>query len=69
MRMAERKKDFDYFEYFCICADYICSAAEFLDSFITDFKYEVLYDKLMEMHKIENDADLTKHEMTKALTH
>lgn len=69
MRMAERKKDFDYFGYFCTCADYICSAAEFLDGFINDFKYDVLYDKLMEMHKIENDADLTKHDMTKALTH
>ncbi|MCD8036421.1 MAG: DUF47 family protein [Clostridiales bacterium] len=67
--MAERKKDFDYFAYFCKCADSICEAAEYLDESLANFDHEAVFDRLTNMHHIENEADLAKHEMTKALMH
>ncbi len=67
--MAERKKEFDYFAYFCKCADYICEAANYLEESITHFDHEAVFDRVTAMHHIENEADLTKHEMTKTLVH
>ncbi len=66
---ADRKKDFDYFGYFCKCADFVCQAADYLNECITNFEYASVFERVTLMHKIENEADLTKHEMTKALTH
>lgn len=67
--MAERIKDFDYFAYFCKCADYICKAADYLEESIENFDHDTVFDRVTAMHHIENEADLTKHEMTKALMH
>ena len=67
--MGERKKDFDYFEYFCNCADYVCKAADYLHECLTNFEYDSVFERVGIMHKIENDADLYKHSMTQALIH
>ena len=64
-----KNRDFDYFEYFNSCADYICRAAEYLDDSIRHFQHETFFDRVGVMHKIENDADSGKHTMMTRLAH
>lgn len=64
-----KNRDFDYFEYFNSCADYICRAAEYLDDSIRHFQHETFFDRVGIMHKIENDADSGKHTMMTRLAH
>ena len=64
-----KKKDFDYFQYFCDVADRVCCAAEYMRDTLTDFDAASLEERVTQMHKMENDADSQKHEMTHILMH
>lgn len=65
--MAKRKS-FDYFDYFCTSADYICSAAQCLHDALTNYDRENFGSRITSMHEIENMADEAKHEMTAQLS-
>ncbi len=69
MANKTKNREFDYFEYFNTCADFICQAAEYLDNSIKHFNRETFFDCVNVMHKIENDADSNKHTMTSRLAH
>ena len=64
-----KKKDFNYFDYFCNTADLICEAAAYLDKALKEFRPENVQESVNGMHEIENRADMAKHEMTKCLMH
>ena len=42
----DRKKDFDYFGYFCKCADFVCQAADYLNECITNFEYASVFERV-----------------------
>lgn len=64
-----KKKDFDYFGYFCDIADGLCEAAKYMRDTFFDFDPDALDTRLEEIHRMENEADSKKHIMTEALTH
>ena len=64
-----KKNDFNYFDYFCATADKICDAAKLLNDSIKNFNHDTFKQKVDEMHVLENEADMAKHEMTKRLMH
>ncbi len=64
-----RKKDFDYFGYFCTIASSATEAANYLHQSLSDFDRETFPAKMDAMHQIENTADMNRHEMTKQLAH
>ena len=65
----QRKKGYDYFEYFCASARYACQAAEHLEKSLANFAPEACREKLEVMHHIENAADGFRHDMTQVLSH
>lgn len=65
----DKKKDFNYFDFFCDTADIICEAANYLNGALTNYKQADFALKVEEMHEIENRADISKHEMIKSLMH
>lgn len=65
----KRKHNYDYFEGFCRSAAYATEAAAYLQKALTEFDTEKLPTYMDEMHRIENDADSCKHEMTEHLAH
>ena len=65
----EKKKDYNYFDYFCNTADIICEAAAYLDSSLSGFKRDGFQSKVDAMHEIENRADIARHDMTRCLMH
>ncbi len=65
----EKKKDFNYFDYFCTTADMICEAADYLNASLLSFDRESFMPRVEGMHEIENRADMARHEMTKHLMH
>lgn len=69
MARLARKKDFDYFDYFCRSADYICQAAQYLHESFSAFEHDTFLTRIDKMHQIENQADSIKHEMTQRLVH
>lgn len=69
MDTMRRKKDFNYFEYFLSCAKQAYKAAQYLHESFTEFKPATVRDRLTAMHKIENDADLLRHDMLFNLAH
>ena len=62
-----KKQDAFYFDNFTACAEYSCQAAHLLKDVLSNFKPEEAYDRLNEMHLIENAADEKKHELTDRL--
>ncbi|MDR0889030.1 MAG: DUF47 family protein [Oscillospiraceae bacterium] len=62
-----KKKDFDYFGYFCAVADNACKAALFLDESLRHYNSENFPNEMREMHRLENDSDSLKHEMVTQL--
>lgn len=64
-----KKKDFNYFDYFCNTADIICEAANYLDETVKNYNAEKIQEYVSGMHEIENRADMARHEMTKCLVH
>lgn len=67
--MKLKKNEFDYFEYFRRCGKFARRAAEFLYETLSAFDPTTLKERVDAMHRIENEADMIKHEMTRRLTH
>ncbi|MDD3244212.1 MAG: DUF47 family protein [Eubacteriales bacterium] len=66
--MAWKKHEpVDYFGYFRASAEAASCAADYLYRFLREFRYEEVSRRVEELHHIENDADMTKHEMTRHL--
>lgn len=66
--MKNKKKDADYFEYFCISAQYASRAASYLDEILKGFNKEGFQKKQVdEMRDIEHAADANRHEMIERL--
>ncbi len=63
----KKKKTNEYFEGFVVNMEYACKAAEYLEEVLKHFDPELLDDQLLEMHKIEHDADLSKHSLMQKL--
>ena len=65
--MSKKQDDF-YFQNFIECAGYSCQAAHLLKEILSDFKPEDTRMRLDELHKIEHEADMKKHELSDRLT-
>jgi uncharacterized protein len=57
----KKQRTNDYFEGFVANMEYACRAAEYLEHILGHYDPAKLDDQLKEMHKIEHDADLSKH--------
>ena len=66
---TKRRKEYDYFQFFIEIAQAANTAADFLANVIKHFDIAKLPVQVEQMHKIENDADMMKHEMLKHLAH
>ncbi len=64
-----KKNEFNYFDYFCATADRICGAAKLLKTSVQNFNSQTFKKQMDDMHVLENEADMAKHEMTKHLMH
>ena len=65
--MSKKQDDF-YFQNFIECAGYSCQAAHLLKEILSDFRPEDTRLRLDELHKIEHEADMKKHELSDRLT-
>ena len=63
-----KKRDYNYFDAFVRMSDYACQGAEMLHETLRTFDPYTLPKKLDEIHKIEHEADICKHEMMNKLT-
>lgn len=61
------KSDKYYFDNFSQCAALSKKAANYLVECLDNFEHGNLQDMLKEMHSIEHNADIKKHEMNEAL--
>lgn len=57
----------DYFEGFVTGMERACEAAEYLETVLEHYEPEKLADQLEEMHKIEHEADIEKHNLMQKL--
>ncbi len=64
-----RTKEFNYFECFCEVAKIADDSASYLNQAILDFDVSRIPEHAENMHKLENAADIKKHELTKKLAH
>ena len=62
-----KKQDSYYFQNFIACAEYSCRAAHLLKDIMSHFDPALVSQKLDEMHKVEHEADLKKHELLNML--
>lgn len=62
------KKNNDYFEILIELIGYSCEAASLLERTINNFRMSKIDEKIEEMHKIEHNADLKKHDMINRLS-
>lgn len=58
-----KNKYYNYFDKFVELVGYSCKCAEILNDTLTSFNYDVLEEKVGELHNIEHAGDLAKHEM------
>ena len=65
--MSKKQDDF-YFQNFIECAGYSCQAAHLLKEILSDFKPEDTRMRRDELHQIEHEADMKKHELSDRLT-
>lgn len=63
MDKMKRRKEFDYFQFFVEIAQAANKAADYLEAALEKFSVSDLPKQVEAMHKIENDADMMKHEM------
>ena len=61
------KKNNDYFEMLVDLIGYSCEAASLLDNTISNFRVSQIDKKIKDMHEIEHNADIKKHEMINKL--
>ncbi|MDR3050351.1 MAG: DUF47 family protein [Oscillospiraceae bacterium] len=66
-KLFVKKKAFDYFDYFQTCAGFACQAATYLAGALSAFDVAKVPQQVQTMHQIENDADVAKHQMLRAL--
>ena len=64
-----KKKDYDYFAFFCKSADIACEAAEYLHKSLVEYNRETFAGNMNEIHAIEHTADSVKNEMIEVLAH
>ena len=62
-----KKGDYKFYEAFVNCADKACRAAAMLNEALTDFDVASLPRRMDEMHAVEHEADMIKHELTEEL--
>ena len=62
-----KKQDAFYFQNFMECADHSRQAVKLLKEIMIHFDLESLQVRIDEMHKIEHEADLKKHELLNTL--
>ncbi|MFU0800268.1 MAG: DUF47 family protein [Xylanivirga thermophila] len=63
----KRKNSYDYYSMFVKMADYSCEASEMLREIVKNFNVKELSQEMVNMHKIEHDADVEKHTMMQNL--
>ncbi len=63
MDKMKRRKEYDYFQFFVEIAEAANKAADYLQGALENFSVTDLPKQMQAMHKIENDADMMKHEM------
>ena len=64
-----KKKDYDYFAFFCKSADIACEAAEYLHKRLVEYNKDTFEENMNEIHAIEHRADSVKNEMIEVLAH
>jgi predicted phosphate transport protein (TIGR00153 family) len=64
-----KKKDYDYFAFFCHSADIACEAAEYLHKSLVEYSKDSFEENMKEIHAIEHKADSVKNEMIEVLAH
>ncbi len=62
-----KDKDFNYFKAFIDLAEGSLKASEMLNTILHDFNVDTLQEKVKEMHVIEHNADLQRHEIMNRL--
>jgi len=62
-----KNKDFNYFKAFADLAEDSLRASEMLSAILHDFNVDTLEGKVKEMHVIEHNADLQRHEIMNRL--
>ena len=62
-----KKQDTFYFDTFTACAAHAVKASEILRRCISDYNPDNLGPILDEIHKVEHDADMKKHELINVL--
>lgn len=61
------KKGYDYFKKFSELGNYCYQSAILLNETLVNFNIRTIDKRLKEMHQIEHDADLSKHELMQQL--
>ena len=63
----KKQRTNEYFEGFVSGMESACKAAEYLESVVEHYDPEKLNEQVEEMHRIEHEADLNKHELMQKL--
>ena len=61
--MKKKKEEYNYFSEFIKNSKYIVESAEILKETIENYSVEKLEENITKVHKLENDADKTLHNM------
>ena len=61
--MKKKKEEYNYFDEFVKNTKYIVESAEILKETIQNYSVEKLEENIAKVHKLENDADKTLHNM------
>ncbi|MDY4253643.1 MULTISPECIES: DUF47 domain-containing protein [unclassified Clostridium] len=61
------KKENNYFNMLAELVDYSCEAANLLQNTLVNFNINEIEEKIHEMHNIEHEADVKKHDMMNKL--
>lgn len=61
--MKKKKDEYNYFDEFVKNSKYIVESAEILKETIENYSVEKLEENITRVHKLENDADKTLHDM------
>jgi uncharacterized protein Yka (UPF0111/DUF47 family) len=67
--MLGKKKEYNYFECFCEVGKIANEAASYLNQVMECFEVARIPEHVENMHKLENAADMIKHELTSHLAH
>ena len=59
----KKKEEYNYFNEYVKNSKYIVESAEILKETVSNYSQEVLQENITKVHKLENDADKTLHNM------